>query len=125
MRVPIPPPSTMRPPPPDPRASSTFSLSLLPCQSIYFVSSHAIRSRLLRIGIERWTLNVERLAREYFRIWAFAFRLSREALAHRNYPGRTRGFLTKTRRAFLSREAGYRLDLQKTRRLVRRDDGFA
>src|SRR4029077_3247513 len=47
MTVPIPPPSTRRPPPPDPRASSTLSLSLLPCQSIYLVSSHGIHSRLL------------------------------------------------------------------------------
>src|SRR5580765_3180123 len=37
MTVPIPPPITRRPPPPDPRASSTFSLSLRPCQSIYLV----------------------------------------------------------------------------------------
>ena len=44
--VPIPPPNTRRPPP-DPRASSTFSLSLLPCQSIYPVSVHGIHSRLL------------------------------------------------------------------------------
>src|SRR6267378_415556 len=50
MTVPIPPPKTRRPPP-DPRASSTFSLSLLPCQSIYPVSFHAIRLRLLSPGI--------------------------------------------------------------------------
>src|SRR6266481_6054544 len=36
MTVPIPPPTARRRPP-DPRASSTFSLSLLPCQSIYLV----------------------------------------------------------------------------------------
>src|SRR6266498_2442593 len=52
-------------------------------------------------------------------------RFSREALAHRNHPGRTGGFSPRARRAFLSREADYRLDLQKTRRLLRRDDGFA
>src|SRR5881397_1410734 len=55
----------------------------------------------------------------------FPRRFSREALAHRNHPGRTDGFSRKTRRAFLSREADYRLDLQKTRRLLRRDDRFA
>src|SRR6266487_6203847 len=61
----------------------------------------------------------------FFLIFAFSGSFSREALAHRNHPGRTRGFSRKTRRAFLSREADYRLDLQKTRRLLRRDDGSA
>src|SRR5881227_4215297 len=46
MTVPIPPPTTRRPPPPDPPSSSTFSLSLLPCQSIYFVSLRGSHSRL-------------------------------------------------------------------------------
>ena len=50
MTVPIPPPNTRRRPPPDPRASSTFSLSLRPCQSIYLVSLHAMHSRLLNGG---------------------------------------------------------------------------
>ena len=49
----------------------------------------------------------------------------REALAHRNHPGRTGGFSPRARRAFVSREADYRLDLQETRRLLRRDDRFA
>src|SRR5215216_4702399 len=45
MTVPIPPPTARRPPP-DPRASSTFSLSLLPCHSIYLVSLHESPLRL-------------------------------------------------------------------------------
>src|SRR5205807_3331679 len=57
-------------------------------------------------------------------IWSLTSTLPREALAHRNHPGRTGGFSPRARRAFLSREADYRLDLQKTRRLLRRDDGF-
>src|SRR5207302_10103269 len=57
-------------------------------------------------------------------IWSLTSTLPREALAHRNHSGRTGGFSPRARRAFLSREADYRLDLQKTRRLLRRDDGF-
>src|SRR5262249_7195115 len=55
----------------------------------------------------------------------FTRRFLREALAHRNHSGGTGGFSGKTRRDFLSGEADYRLDLQETRRLLRRDDGFA
>jgi hypothetical protein len=42
-------------PPPDPRASSTFSLSLLPCQSIYLESLHEIhlRSPISSIAMRR------------------------------------------------------------------------
>ena len=60
-----------------------------------------------------------------FLIVTFGVGFLREVVAHWNRPGRTRGFSAKTRRAFLSREADYRLDLQETRRLVRRDDRFA
>src|SRR6266567_1636411 len=63
--------------------------------------------------------------RDVVGIWSLAGRLPREALAHRNHPGRTGGFSPRARRAFLSRETDHRLDLQKTRRLLRRDDGFA
>src|SRR6187551_1985297 len=68
MTVPIPPPNTRRPPPPDPRASSTLSLSLLPCQSIYLLSSHAIHSRLVTSALDacsrftgRWVLIVSQV----------------------------------------------------------------
>ena len=57
-----------------------------------------------------------------FPLFYFRSTLRCESLAHRNHPGRTGGFSIKTRRAFLSRAAEYRLDLQKTRRLLRRDD---
>src|SRR6476646_6173990 len=113
MTVPIPPPITRRPPP-DPRASSTFSLSLCPCQSIYIVSLHAMHLRLLIPGIARHlTSDIPHT------------RLPREAVAHRNRPARTDRSSPRARRAFLSCKTDYRLDLQKTCRLFRRDDGFA
>src|SRR3954453_17468839 len=105
--VPIPPPITRRPPP-DPRASSTFSLSLLPCQSIYPVSSRAMHLRLLSRGIypDGWVSDAEQLTCDIRHS-----RLPRETVAHRNHLGRTGGFSLRARRAFLSREADYRLDL--------------
>src|SRR5215468_995960 len=60
-----------------------------------------------------------------FLLLTFTRNLPREIFVHRHHPGRTGGFSGKTRRRFLSRETDYGLDLQKARRLVRRDDGFA
>src|SRR5512132_1645710 len=128
MTVPIPPPITRRPPP-DPRASSTFSLSLLPCQSIYLVSLHAIHLRLPSSGIvmRRQTAAAGFLTSHIRHLTSDIrhSRFPREAVAYRNHPGGSGRFSPRARRAFLSREADYRLDLQKTRRLLRCDDGFA
>src|SRR6267378_4330622 len=114
MTVPIPPPKTRRPPP-DPRASSTFSLSLLPCQSIYPVSFHAIHLRLLSPGIVMCHRNTTAgFLTSHIRHLTSDIRhsrLPREAVAHRNHLGGTGGFSPRARRAFLSSEADYRLDL--------------
>src|SRR5207247_5311809 len=98
----------------NPQSQFYFSLKLAHCPRSLAPSLVALPS-----------ISLIPFARFLFLNSYFRSTLRCEAFAHWYHPGRTGGFSGKTRRGFLSREAGYCLQLHKTRRRVRRHDRVA